>query len=328
MSPVSRVFGRRGFTLGVGAAGLAVLSARRGLGAPKEKGKEKAAPSGISIGYATFPWGDHAQQAIDDVAEAGYPGIQLRLNILKEYATPEALKAALAKGHLTFACLSGGGPKAEAATRAAEIDKFMTGAKFARAAGALMVQATSPSRGSAEKIASADLKAFAETLTELGKRTAEIGLPLAFHNHMGQIGQNPDEVDAILEMSDPKYVKLLLDTGHYAAAGGDPVKAIKTHGKRLGLLHIKDVKDKAPGTPSDTRPGPDGKPPAPDNKKYLFVELGQGKVDFKAVFAALRAVSFKGWVMIELDTTPPGGTPKGSAITNKAFLEKTLGLTV
>jgi inosose dehydratase len=191
-----------------------------------------------------------------------------------------------------------------------------------------MAQVTSPSRGNVEKIARPDLKAFAETLTELGKRTAEIGLPLAFHNHMGQIGQNPDEVDAILEMSDPKYVKLLLDTGHYAAAGGDPVKAIKTHGKRLGLLHIKDVKDKPPGTPTDSKPTADGKPAAPDNKKYLFVELGQGKVDFKAVFAALRAVSFKGWVMIELDTTPPGGTPKASAITNKAFLEKTLGLAV
>jgi len=306
----ARSMGRRQFTFAAGAAGLTLWS-RAGAAAAK------AGP--INIGYAAITWGDqNAKKAIAEIAEAGYKGIQLRLNILKDYAAPEALKEELAKLHLTFACLSGGGPSADPGKRAADVEKFMVGAKFAKAAGALCVQATSPKRGAT--VDRAELKAFAETLTELGKRTADIGLPLAFHNHMGQIGQAPEDVEVILEASDPKYVKLLLDTGHYAAAGGDPVKAIKAHAKRLVMMHIKDVKDKAPVAAKGDA-GASG-------KGYEFVELGQGKVDFKGLFAALKTAGYKGWVVVELDSVPAGRAPKDAAVANKNFLEKNVGLVV
>ena len=117
-----------------------------------------------------------------------------------------------------------------------------------------------------------------------------------------------------MKASDPRYVKLLLDTGHWAAAGGDPVEAVKAHGKRLAMLHIKDVKDPTPTEPN--------------GKKYEFVELGQGKVDFPGVFAALKAARYKGWAVVELDRVPAGRAPKDAAVANKAFLEKTLGLQI
>jgi inosose dehydratase len=298
-------------------AGLGALWSRHALAAPK------AGP--IRIGYAAITWGDkNAKQAIADIAAAGYPGVQLRGNILKDYQTAEQLKTELAAAKLTFACFSGGSPGIEPATRAEGIEKFVTAAKFAHNAGALCVQATSPKRaGTPDK---EQLKAFASVLNEIGKRTAEFGMPLGFHNHMGQMGQNPDEVEAILEAADPKYVKLLLDTGHYAAAGGDPVKAIKTHGKRLVMLHIKDVKDKPPG--AAPAPSKDAGAPAAPPKTYEFVELGDGKVDFKPVFGALKAVGYKGWVVIELDSVPAGRNPKDAAAANKAFLQKSLGLVV
>jgi inosose dehydratase len=296
----SRSISRREFTLGTGAA-FSVWAARAWAA---------KAPAPISFAYAAITWGESGvKKAIAEISEAGFPGVQLRSNILKEYSDPAALKAELAKAKLTFACYSGGSPGADPAKRKEDIEKFMVGAKFAKAAGALCIQTTSPKRG-AGATEPAVLKSFGETLTELGKQTAAIGLPLGFHNHMGQIGQNPDEVDAVLAASDPKYVKLLLDTGHYGAAGGDPAKAIKEHGKRLVLLHIKDV--------------------AEDNssKKYKFVELGQGKVDFPALFAALKTVGFKGWTVVELDSVPAGRAPKDAAVANKAFLEKTLSLKI
>jgi inosose dehydratase len=316
----SGAFGRRDFTLGMSLAGLGALWSRHALAAPK------AAVGPIRIGYAAITWGDkNAKQAIADIAAAGYPGVQLRGNILKDYQTADALKAELAAAKLTFACFSGGGASIDPATRADSIEKFVTGAKFAHNAGALVVQATSPKRGPTAPDKE-QLKAFAGVLNEIGKRTAEFGLPLGFHNHMGQIGQNPDEVEAILDAADPKYVKLLLDTGHYAAAGGDPVKAIKAHGKRLVMLHIKDVKDKPPGPAA--APNKDAGAPATPAKAYEFVELGDGKVDFKPVFGALKAVGYKGWVVIELDSVPAGRNPKDAAAANKAFLQKTLGLVV
>jgi inosose dehydratase len=299
--------GRRAFLVGAGAAGLTALAPRAGRAATKTA-------SGISIGYAAITWGDQSSKtAISEIAAAGYSGIQLRLAILKDFENPAALKAELAKAKLTFACLSGGSPSADPAKRAAEVEKFLEGAKFARAAGALSIQATSPRRAG-PKVEEAELKAFAETLNEIGKKTSALGLPLVFHPHMDQIGQNPEDVDVILKASDARYVKLLLDTGHWAAAGGDPVKAAKAHAKRLGMLHIKDVKDKTPAEAG--------------GKSFEFVELGQGKVDFPGVFAALAEARYKGWAVVELDRVPAGRAPKDAAAANKAFLEKTLGLKV
>jgi inosose dehydratase len=301
----SFVMGRRAFVVGAGAAGLATL-------APRAARAAKSA-SGISVGYAAITWGDKSSKtAIEEIAAAGYDGIQLRLAILKDYESPAALKADLEKAKLTFACLSGGSPSSDPAKRQAEVDKFLEGAKFAKAAGALSIQATSPRRG--EKVEPAELKAFGETLNEIGKKTAALGLPLVFHPHMNQIGQNPEEVEVILKASDARYVKLLLDTGHWAASGADPVAAVKAHGKRLGMLHIKDVKDHTPTEPK--------------GNKYEFVELGQGKVDFPAIFAALKAARYQGWAVVELDRVPAGRAPKDAALANKAFLEKTLGLQI
>jgi inosose dehydratase len=310
-------FGRREFTLGLGAAGIATLVAGRGHAAAK-----KGTYPGIKVGYATITWGDAAadgkgggaRQAIAEISELGYPGVQLRAAITKEWKTPEELKADLDKVKLTFACLSGGGPSADPAKRAAEVEKFTTLVKFAKGAGALSVQATSPKRD--EKVdKKAELESFAETLNAVGKATAELGVPLVFHPHMNQIGQDPADVEVIMKKTDPKYVKLLLDTGHWAAAGGDPVKAVHQYGKRLHVLHIKDVADRTPA--------PDDK----DTKKYQFVELGQGKVNFKGVFDALKKNKFQGWAIVELDSVPKERKPKDAAAANKEFLEK-LGLLV
>jgi inosose dehydratase len=318
------LWNRRELARGAGALGIGLVLGKRGWAATTPKGKPAGKkPAGIAVGYAAITWGDKSvKTAIEEIAAAGYPGIQLRRTILDEYKEPAVLKADLDRLKLTFACVSGGGPSADPAKRQEEVDKFMTLARFAREAGALAIQATSPNRNGRPTIDPAELKAFAETLTEIGKRCSEVGLPLAFHPHMNQIGETADEVNAIMGAADPKHVRLLLDTGHWAAAGGDPVKAVKDHIKRIEVLHIKDVKDRSPA------PGAVGKDGKPDTKKYEFVELGQGKVDFKGVFKALRGGGFRGWAVVELDTVPEGRAPKDAALANRDFLTKNVGLKV
>ena len=54
-----------------------------------------------------------------------------------------------------------------------------------------------------------------------------------------------------------------------------------------------------------------------------------GRVDVKACVAALKEVGFSGWAIIELDRVPDaGGSPKASAILNKEYAERQLGLAV
>ncbi|PYP35345.1 MAG: hypothetical protein DMD48_14365, partial [Gemmatimonadetes bacterium] len=53
-----------------------------------------------------------------------------------------------------------------------------------------------------------------------------------------------------------------------------------------------------------------------------FVELGRGRVDFQAVFAALDAIRFDGWGVVELDSVPDAArTPKESGTIARRYLE-------
>lgn len=312
-----RLFGRRTFTSAAGAWALTGLcSPLARAAAPAAKPTTAASKFPIAFGYTAMTWGRVGiEQAVAEIAEAGFHGVQTRLDVVKELPKPEVLRELLAKHKLTFVCLSGGNPKPDPKERKAEVDKFMEGARYAKAAGALCIQALGTSRPETG-VDKEMLKNFAATLDEVGKQTADLGLPLSFHHHMGLLGQGQDEVDQLLASTNPKYVNLLLDTGHCLAAGGDPAKAIKKYGKRINLLHIKDYSEKVP-------PGMKSK-----MGNFAFVELGDGKVDFPSVFAALKSIDYKGWAVVELDKPQTGREPKAAALANHAYLEKTLSITI
>jgi len=83
----------------------------------------------------------------------------------------------------------------------------------------------------------------------------------------------------------------------------------------LLFLHIKDVESLA--TPDER------------GRVYRFVELGRGKVDLPAVFAALKDVRFRGWAVVELDSvTDQSRGPKESALISKKYLEEKLGMKI
>ncbi len=161
--------------------------------------------------------------------------------------------------------------------------------------------------------AAEDYRRSGRLLTELGRRTTDLGIALGYHNHMGNLGQSPHEVERVLDAADPSFVKLELDTAHWQAAGGNPAEAVARFAERLLFLHIKDL----------VRPAPGG---APDS--YRFVELGEGSVDFSAVFEALGRAGFDGWAVVELDPSPGATrTPLESGAVSKRYLER-LGFTI
>jgi inosose dehydratase len=155
-----------------------------------------------------------------------------------------------------------------------------------------------------------DYKQMGKALTELGKRTADLGIPLGYHNHMGSLGERPEELDQIMSASDPRYVKLELDIAHCFQGGGDPAKAIEKFSDRLLFVHLKDVEHVSKSI-------------------YRFVELGHGLVDVPAVFESLQKINFRGWAVVELDEVPPNAhSPKEAAAANKEYLHEKLGLAI
>jgi inosose dehydratase len=274
------------------------------------------APGQIRFGYAAITWGGNDLQAIQDISEIGFRGIQLRNNLLKDYGDrPKALRDLLDQHHLEMVALSSGGVSIAAGTEDSEIAKHISNAKFVHDVGGDYLQVTDSARPKDRAPAASDFKQLGRVLTEIGKRAVDLGVPVGYHNHMGSLGEAPDEVDRIMEAVDPRYVKLELDIAHYQQGGGDPAQAIRQYHDRLLFLHIKDVESIAT---SDAR-----------GRSYRWVELGRGRVDLPAVFAALKDVKFRGWAVVELDSVPDKSrTPKECAQISKKFLEDKLGMKI
>ena len=273
------------------------------------------APALIRFGYAAITWNGNDLQSIKEISELGFPGIQLRSNILKDFGEkPAALRDLLQQNQLEMVALSSGGVSI-ASSEKDEIAKHVRNAGFVHDVGGHYLQVTDSARPKGRRPEASDFKQLGRVLTEIGKQSADLGVPVGYHNHMGSLGEAPDEVDRIMDAADPHYVKLELDIAHYQQGGGDPVRAIRQYRDRLLFLHIKDVENLAP---ADER-----------GRAYRWVELGRGRVDLPAVFLALKDVKYRGWAVIELDSVPDRArTPKESAQINKRYVEEKLRMKI
>ncbi|MGA9041964.1 MAG: sugar phosphate isomerase/epimerase [Terriglobales bacterium] len=268
----------------------------------------------IPIGYAAITWGGNDRQAIEDISSLGFHGIQLRSNCIQEFGSPAELLDLLAKHGLKMVALSSGNLRIDPAVESEEIARHLANAKFLRDARGLYLQVIDE-RPKGRAVTPEDYKRLGQLLSELGKRTADFGISLGYHNHMGSMGERPEEIDQIMHAVDPRYAKLELDVAHYFQGGGDPVAAIRKYHDRLLFLHIKDM-EKLSGK-VDAQPS------------YRFVELGQGQVDIPAIFSTLHDVQFHGWAIVELDgVTDKARTPKDSAAISKKYLEERLKITI
>jgi inosose dehydratase len=302
---------RRDFLGTLGAFGGAVLS-----GDPLTALTRARPGATIQWGYAAITWGVRDTEAIDDISALGFAGIQLRANVLQQFGDrPAALKELLLSRKLSLVALSSGGVSLDPARETQMIDGHVTRARFLRDVGGSYLQVTDE-KPAGRAVTADDITRLGKLLTDIGRRTADLGVPLGYHNHMGTIGESPADVDRVLDACDPKLVRFELDIAHYHQGGGKPADAIRRHRDRLLFLHMKDVEATAP---------------ANGGSGYRFVELGRGAVDLKATMAALDAVDYLGWAVIELDSVPavtPPRTPKGCAEISMRYLETAFGIRI
>ena len=113
-----------------------------------------------------------------------------------------------------------------------------------------------------------------------------MGFHAGLHNHMGQIVQNPDEVDRCMAMTDPKLFHFSPDTAHLHLAGCDVVKTLEKHKARLMLADYKDAKR------------PQNAAPDSFDRNSIF-DLGDGEVDFPGCHRVLKSIGFKGWLIVD-----------------------------
>ncbi|MDA1192016.1 MAG: sugar phosphate isomerase/epimerase [Candidatus Poribacteria bacterium] len=124
-----------------------------------------------------------------------------------------------------------------------------------------------------------DWKRAAENMTAIGKKLADAGIVLCYHNHAFEFETFDGKygLDILYDNSDPQYVQAEIDTYWVQKGGVDPAAYIRKLSGRTPLIHIKDM---------DT----DGD----------FAEIGEGTLDWDAIWSACEASGAK-WYIVEQD---------------------------
>ena len=105
-----------------------------------------------------------------------------------------------------------------------------------------------------------------------------------------------DQIELLLEQTDPSRVSMCLDTGHHAYRGGDPIAFMRRHHDRIRYLHLKSVDSEI-----QKKVEREKIPFAAAVGMEVFCELDRGAVDFLAFRDVLREVNYEGWAIVEQD---------------------------
>ena len=251
-------------------------------------------------------WPDSVEEAIRECGRLGFEGIEPYMGSIVKYVDrPQALTELLdAAGIRMATCSNGGASMADNFTDPSRVKETIAAhATFARDFlahfGCSHFKINVGPQREGGTIGDEQLRTMAKALNELGKRTAEVGVRLAPHPHLWSPFERQEEVDRVLELTDPRYVYLTADTAHLTLAGMDPVKFLSKHYDRVAAVHFKDIPAKYHGYQG----------PSPSREEHrrvgLYKRMGAGGVDFVAFTKILREKKFSGWVSLDYGRPRP-----------------------
>ncbi len=121
----------------------------------------------------------------------------------------------------------------------------------------------------AERTDENSARAFVKKLNEIAKTIKQNGLQFHYHNHAFEFaplpGSDKSLMDLFLAQTDPQEVHFIADVAWIHYAGLDPTEFLQQNAERIKVVHFKDYKRRADGSPQ-------------------FVSLGQGVVDLNACY--------------------------------------------
>jgi len=120
------------------------------------------------------------------------------------------------------------------------------------------------------------------SLPRVERFVKQYDMRIAIHNHgpEDKLWQSPLDILKLIENMDPR-IGCCIDVGHTVRAGTDIVDAIHQVGPRLFNMHMKDLTD--------------------FTSKESQVAVGRGKMPIRAIFEALIATHYEGFVDLEYE---------------------------
>ncbi|HMI48034.1 MAG TPA: sugar phosphate isomerase/epimerase [Gemmatimonadaceae bacterium] len=242
------------------------------------------------VGIQLYTLRDDARRDLEgtlrNIAQIGYKDVELLSSMNNFGMPPQQLRALLDTLGLRAPSTHLGGESFDHLDREIENAKIL-GHEY-------LVLASLPT----DKPTLDDYRRWADRLNDAGRRAQPSGVRVAFHDESIDFRKIEGLVpyDVLADRTDPNYVRLQLDTGNLAQAGGDPYDYLKRYGSRYWLFHIKDVP--AMGADHDT-------------------VLGKGVIDFKRLFANIDHIDDK-HLYVEQESYP--GTPLESVRQDYAYI--------
>lgn len=162
---------------------------------------------------------------------------------------------------------------------------------------------------------------LAQGLEKLGELAAEKSMKIVYHHHMGTGVQTTSEIERLMEMTDPKLVHLLFDTGHLVFSGENPEYVLTKYSSRIQHVHLKDIR---PDVLEQVKAEKMSFLQAV--KAGVFTVPGDGMIDYEPLFKVLDANRYEGWFVVEAEQDPALANPLEYAIKAREYIREKTGL--
>ncbi|KTD35231.1 myo-inositol catabolism protein iolE [Legionella moravica] len=260
------------------------------------------------------------EQCIREMALAGYIGTELGnkyprdITVLKDALGAQGLQLSSAWFSTFFT---------DPSQYQSTLSRFMDHMSFMRAMGASYINVCECGhaiQGTEQAIISPYKPEFSQEqwghlingLHALGRIAYDFNMTIVYHYHAGTGVYHEHEIDYLMQNTSPQLLSLLLDTGHAAFAGIDPLNLIAKYGDRIRYVHLKDIR-------SEVLKQTEQQQLSFMNavRSGVFTVPGDGAIDFNSVFKALKQAQYEGWMIVEAEQDPGKAPPLEYA--RKAF---------
>ncbi len=295
------------------------------------------APNSVKLSIAPIAWtnddlpelGGHIsfEQCIEEMSEAGFTGSEIGNKYPKD---PEVLKPALEKRGLEISSAWFSTFFSENGRSEETIDKYVEHMNFLKAMGARVVnicecghcvQMGTGHVFDRPEYSNDQWQNVAEGLNMIGEIARDNEMINAYHYHMGTMVQNLEEIDRIMELTDPALVYLLVDTGHAHYAGDDPLSIVRKYGPRIRNVHLKDIRQEILDIVHSEKMSF-----LDSVKAGVFTVPGDGCIDFLPIFKALADAGYGGWFVVEAEQDPDKANPLEYAKMARNFIRENTGI--
>lgn len=154
-------------------------------------------------------------------------------------------------------------------------------------------------------------------LDKLGKLAKERDMKLVYHHHMGTGVQTTEEIDRLMEITDPELVYLLYDVGHLVYSGEEPIEVLNKHIDRIKHVHLKDVRKNVINLVKEKDMSF-----LQSVKSGAFTVPGDGDIDFEHIFKILAENNYEGWLLVEAEQDPAKANPCEYAMKARKYIKE------